>query len=429
MVRETAAKEVLNSRNIKTLNKEDDHMHWEKMTTVIGIAILAVTLCLMSFNPVQAADKKEIVIGTHLSMSGRLAMSAREQAWAYEQATASVNKMGGIFVKELGKKLPVKLIVVDDESDPGKAAAAVEKLIKLQKVDLILSGHSTPLTIPSMVTSEKYKKYYHGTACLIPVWAEQKFKWSTMFFINMPTFSYAAYEVIKSLPEKVTRLSMLMEDTMDGRGLGGALRGGAEAFGYTLAVDEPWAVGAKDYSSQILKLKANRVDGILIFGSPADTVTFIRQMKEANFSVKYLHGYKGTWTAEFKDAMGKDAQYVMCDGFWSETYPYPGAKELGARYTKEFKKRSVSIGAFYATAQILYQAIERAGSLDSAKVRDAVIGGEFKGTVMGDVKYGPDGSAGFQIGTFQWWNGEQQQVYPVFKNSWKTRVMTPWDKR
>ncbi len=40
--------------------------------------------------------------------------------------------------------------------------------------------------------------------------------------------------------------------------------------------------------------------------------------------------------------------------------------------------------------------------LDSAKVRDTVIGGEFKGTVMGDVKYGPDGSAGFQIGTFQW---------------------------
>jgi len=394
-----------------------------------GVFFLIMVLSLAGFSTVSAKEKNEILIGTHLSLSGGLAMAASEQAWAYEQATASINKKGGIFVKELGKKLPVKLIVVDDESDPGKAAAAVEKLIKLQKVDLILSGHSTPLTIPSMVTSEKYKKYYHGTACLIPVWAGQKFKWSTMFFIDMPTFPDAAYNVIKSLPEKVTRPAMLMEDTMDGRGLGGVLRGGAEAFGYKLAVDEPWAVGAKDYSSQILKLKANRVDALLVFGSPEDTVTFIRQMKESDFSVKYLHGYKGTWTAEFKDAMGKEAQYVMCDGFWSETYPYPGAKELGAQYSKEFKKQSVSIGAFYATAQILYQAIERAGSLDSAKVRDAVIGGEFKGTVMGDVKYGPDGSAGFQVGTFQWWDGKQQQVYPFLDGSWQTKVMPPWNKR
>ncbi|MBW1775574.1 MAG: amino acid ABC transporter substrate-binding protein [Deltaproteobacteria bacterium] len=395
----------------------------------IGIVFFSMVFILASFGTVFAKEKKEIVIGTHLSMTGMLAMAAKEQAWAYEQATADVNKKGGIFVKELGKKLPVKLIVVDDESDPGKAAAAVEKLIKLQKVDLILSGHSTPLTIPSMVTSEKYKKYYHGTACLIPVWAHQKFKWSTMFFINMPTFADALYNVIKSLPVKIERPALLMEDTLDGRGLGGGLRHGAEAFGFKLAVDEPWAVGAKDYSSQILKLKAKKADAVMIFGSPADTVTFIRQMKENDVSVKYFHGYKGTWTAEFKDAMGKDAQYVMCDGFWSETYPYPGAKELGARYTKEFNKQSVSTGAFYATAQILYQAIERAGSLESAKVRDAVIGGEFKGTVMGDVKYGPDGSAGFQIGTFQWWNGKQRQVYPFFKDSWKTKVMTPWDKR
>ena len=136
-----------------------------------------------------------------------------------------------------------------------------------------------------------------------------------------------------------------------------------------------------------------------------------------------------TWEAEFAEAMGKDAQYVMLDGFWSETYAYPGAKELGARYTKSHNKQSVSIGCFYATAQILFEAIERAGSLEDAKVRDTVIGGEFKGMVMGDVKYGPDGSAGFQIGTFQWWDGRQKLVYPFAKNAWKARVMPPWDQR
>ena len=43
----------------------------------------------------------------------------------------------------------MKLVVADDESDPGKTAAAVEKLIKLEEVDLLLSVHSTPQVIPS----------------------------------------------------------------------------------------------------------------------------------------------------------------------------------------------------------------------------------------------------------------------------------------
>jgi branched-chain amino acid transport system substrate-binding protein len=53
-----------------------------------------------------------------------------EQRWAYETAVADINKAGGIMVKEYGKKLPVKLVVADDESDPGKAAAAVERHVK-----------------------------------------------------------------------------------------------------------------------------------------------------------------------------------------------------------------------------------------------------------------------------------------------------------
>ena len=115
-----------------------------KCKSVLGL-VMIITLCLTFSSPVWAKEKKEILIGTHLSMTGMLAMSGTEQKWAYDAAVADINKKGGIFVKEYGKKLPVKLVVADDESDGGKAAAAVEKLIKLQKVDLILSGHSTPL--------------------------------------------------------------------------------------------------------------------------------------------------------------------------------------------------------------------------------------------------------------------------------------------
>ena len=73
-------------------------------------------------------------------------------------------------------------------------------------------------------------------------------------------------------------------------------------------------------------------------------------------NLKYLHGYKGTWGTEFWNALGNAAQYILADGFWSENYPYPMAKEIGERYYQNFHKRSVSIGLFYAISQTLFKA-------------------------------------------------------------------------
>ena len=406
-------------------------MKFKRFFKCLGVISLILVGCLLISSTVKAKEKKEILIGTNLSLTGMLAMDGAEQRWAYEQAVNDVNKAGGIYVKSLGRKFPVKLVVADDESDPGKTAAAVEKLIKLQKVDLLLSGHSTPQIIPSCVTAEKYKMYYHGTTAIVPVWQSNNFKWSTDFFMDLGYFINTPFEVWNTLPasDRIQRPALLMEDTLDGRGLGEPMRPLAEKFGYKWAFDEPIAVGARDYSSQILKMKSKGVDAIIIFNNPNDCVTIVRQMKENNFSVKYFEGIKGAWTAEFSKPLGKDAQYVLCDGFWSETFPYPGCKELGERFHKKYGKYSLSTGLFYALAQILWSAIEKAGTLGSAEVREAVLTNEFKGTTMGDIKYNPDGTALFKAILCQWWDGKQRLVYPFSNDTWKLRLAPPWDKR
>ena len=68
--------------------------------------------------------------------------------------------------------------------------------------------------------------------------------------VNWHSRNYYFMTQNRSLPEKVTRPALLMEDTLDSRGLGGVQRAGAEKFHFKLAVDEPWAVGSKVYSSQ-----------------------------------------------------------------------------------------------------------------------------------------------------------------------------------
>jgi hypothetical protein len=62
-------------------------------------------------------------------------------------------------------------------------------------------------------------------------------------------------------------------------------------------------------------------------------------------------------------------------------------------------------------------------------VREAVLATEFKGTVMGDIKYNPDGTAVFPLAAFQWNDGLLQRVFPFVEGAKKAMVAPPWNKR
>ena len=63
-----------------------------------------------------------------------------------------------------------------------------------------------------------------------------------------------------------------------------------------------------------------------------------------------------------------------------------------------------------------------ARSIEAAKVRDAVFGGEFKGTIMGDVKYNEKGLAFMPFLALQWWDGKRMPVYPPMEDVWKLKM-------
>jgi branched-chain amino acid transport system substrate-binding protein len=399
-------------------------------------------LCLCLLGPIfwtgrpvlAETEKTEILIGTHLPLSGAAAMEAAEQKWAYDKAVKDINKHGGIYVKQYGKKLPVRLLVMDDETDPVKAAAVVEQLITQTKVDFLLSGFTgAHAVLPGLVTAEKYHKYYHGSVIWIPDFLKHNFQWGTMYFFDMAQGGAISFEVMNSLPEeqRPKRLAIFVEDTSDGRQIGDMWTALAKKYGYKIVLRESMGamgMGTGDFSEQIIKAKSMGVDMIILMANTEEAVTLVRQMKDLNFNLKFFHGMKGTWAAEFYKALGKDADYVFCDGFWSEDYPFKGANKLGVCYYKEHGKYSVSVGMYYALCQILWQAIEKAGTLDSAKVRQAVLDNQFD-TVNGKVDYDERGIALFPLAEFQWWNGKQQVVYPFEYSKLKVKIAPPWDQR
>src|SRR5574337_541750 len=89
-------------------------MKRRKVLNLFGAA--AATQVLLP-GAAMAAGPAEIRIGAAVSMTGLLAADGLDEKWSYEQAVADVNAKGGIFVKAAGKKLPVKLVVADDQRD------------------------------------------------------------------------------------------------------------------------------------------------------------------------------------------------------------------------------------------------------------------------------------------------------------------------
>ena len=385
---------------------------------------LILALCLSFVSGVYAEERTDIRVGTINSLTGVNAMTAKEHLWAYKQAVDDINAAGGVYVKEYGKKLPLRLIVADDKSMPDQAAAAMERLIKKDKIDLALSSNITPINLAAATVCEKYGMYYQIVVSFLEDIEKMNYKWVSDHFAYISKIATQPFEMWAGLPEdqRPKRPALLMEDNMDGQGFGSGFKTRAKEYGYKFAVDEPFAPGTKDFSSILLKYKGAKVDAVIALLPPTDGITLLRQMKEQGLKIPFILGYKGFWPREFEQAMGPDANYIIHDGFWSDTLGHPGSDKLQKAFIKEFGYDSVSVGLSYSNPQVLAMAIERAGTLDPGAVRDQVFGGTFEGTTMGTVTYKENGIAEMPFLALQWWDGKRMPVYPPAPAIWTLKL-------
>ena len=195
----------------------------------VGLLCLFAAV-LLTQGSASAAEKKEILIGAVNSLTGENVLTAAECKWAYEQAIADVNKKGGIFVKELNKKLPVKLIFADDKSVADGGAAAMERLIKVNHVDLTLSSNNTPVNLAAGTVAEKYKVFYAIATSWLDFVEKENFKYVSDFFTDTGDASKAPFRIWEKLPaeQRPKNPALLVEDSQDGQGFGERLQGNCE---------------------------------------------------------------------------------------------------------------------------------------------------------------------------------------------------------
>jgi branched-chain amino acid transport system substrate-binding protein len=176
-----------------------------------------------------------------------------------------------------------------------------------------------------------------------------------------------------------------------------------------------------------------------------DAVAITRQMKALNVNPKMTGLTSGVDLAKFYEILGRDAEFVYgatpwvpelvelrAGGLIPIARQYPGAREFVESYKKEFSGADLSFfsAAGYSGCQILVEAVRRAGSLDSGKLRDAILKMHHN-TVFGEFRVDRDG---FQIGhkmlIFQWQDGKKVIVWPEELAALKARSPTPpWSQR
>lgn len=115
---------------------------------------------------------------------------------------------------------------------------------------------------------------------------------------------------------------------------------------------------------------------------------------------------------------------------WSPNVNYPGNRELSARYAKDTGRTAAAVlGPTYAYGQVLFDAIKRAGTLDKAKVREAIQKTDLM-TVNGRLTFPAQGSPVVKLIINQWQKGKYVPVYPPEVADAKLIFpFPPWNKR
>jgi branched-chain amino acid transport system substrate-binding protein len=370
-----------------------------------------VALGVLAAAPAWSAD--EVVIGASLPLSGTLAGFGMYQKWGYETAVNDLNKAGGLTVD--GKKVPVRLVIRDDKTDPNVTASNTETLISRDKVVAMLGSCTPALVNAGALVAERRKvPLVAGCNPLSAFRSVRKWQYAWSIFFAEPELAIAGFRMMADYGLATNKkVAILADNGPDGKVVGGELWPElAKGGGYDVVYNGSFPVDAQQFSSMIGQAKAGGADVVLVDAIPPQAIAMRKQMASAGFTPKILVMEKGAEPEMFAQGLGKLADGVLVGGYWDPSFPYPGAAELAKRFETETRQsQSQHIADSHAAAQVLLDAIGSAGTLDREQI-NAAIGKTNKSYVVGPVKFDANHTSRIPIALMQWQGGKAVVVWP-----------------
>ncbi len=384
-------------------------------------AILAACSSGGSSSTTSASSSKPIVIGASVSLTGDFSADGQAFQRGYNLWASDVNKAGGL----MGHK--VKLIFLDDKSDPTQGSTNVQQLISSDHVNLLFGPFSSLITGPTATVAARYGYAMIEGAGGAPA------------VFNTPSNKarHNVFDVSYPIVDQYDPLTNWIKSLPAGQR--------PKTAAYPI-VDNPFtippeqraqrqleSVGVKTVYSKVLpaelpnansvadQVAATGAQAVLIGAVDVPTVAaFMKAFRQQHYNPKILAATAGPdQGAAFLKAVGKaNATGVMTANGWYGGYDNPQSKQMVQEYIAKYGGSPSDINSdvaeAYGVGQVAAQAVKATGGTDQAKIISYLHSGVTLNSVQGPVQFN---SLGMNmkpvVFVFQWQNGNYAQVLPV----------------
>lgn len=383
-----------------------------------GVAITIFCLCFV-MTPVEALSAEKVLkVGAPLPLTGPLAPEGKKQQQGYDLWAEQANQKGGIKVGE--DRYKIKMVYYDYQSKTPRAVQLAEKLITNDKVNFLFSPFGSGATKASSGVSEKYGiPTIAPTASSMAVY-NQGYKFLFGTFTPNQTLTDPMAQIVKKNVKGSPKVAILARNDLFPLAIAKVMKASAKKHGYKEVFFGTYAIGTMDHASALTQIRAAQPDFFFATGYVNDLILIRKQMADLGVKAPAVGMVAGPAYKEYVEACGPLAENVLSASWWHPAVRYNGQGVFGTteNYNKIFKTKYGHIPD-YAQASasvcgvILQLSIEKAGTIDPKKVRDAMASLDAK-TFFGPVRFGPNGQINsLRPPVFQIQGGVQKVIYPV----------------
>jgi branched-chain amino acid transport system substrate-binding protein len=332
------------------------------------ISVLVTAVLALGFPTVLGGCKKqgnEIPIGEFASMTGGTATFGQSSHSGVQLAIDEANSAGGV----LGKK--IHIYVEDDQSKPEEAKTAVLKLIKQNQVLAVLGEVASSRSLAAAPECQRNGVPMISPASTNPKVTEVGNYIFRVCFIDPFQGATMAKFAIQGL--HVKRAAVLKDVRNDySVGLAQFFVQTFTQMGGTIVGEESYSEGDIEFKAQLTTLRAKAPEAIFIPGYYTEVGLIARQARELGINVPLLGG-DGWDSPKTIEIGGKAVEGSYFSTHYSPDDPDPRVQAFIRRYKARYGEVPDAMGVLgYDAANILIDAIKRAGTTDRAKIRDAL---------------------------------------------------------
>jgi branched-chain amino acid transport system substrate-binding protein len=354
-------------------------LQWTAITSgSLALGSLIGRAPMTEYLGIRAAHAAEpIKIGILDPLSSPYKTSSIHDVHGANVAVDLFNKNGGV----LGR--PVVILEADDASNPDQAVKMAAKFIKEDRVDALMGTFNAECALAVSALAAKENKLFmvtgaHNTELSGPACNAQT-------FIFMPNARMMAYAVAPHLAKAYgTRWYMITASTMDGKACAQALIDAAQANKVEIVGETTTPFGATDFAQPFTAAKAKEPTAVILNLYGWDLVNALKGYAKLEMAKEKI-GVGGLIGGE---QIGRPLGYANNAGIWGLIWDPKINTDSSKRFIQgvidkyNHTPTSRCYLGYAAMTQIL-EAMQRAGSTETAALIKALEGHEFDGLKEG----------------------------------------------